>query len=62
MISEMVEAHQLVKTINTTTHHIEKLVIIAKSSTHTLTAMLYAIILLVLVVLDIVVAKEMFKE
>jgi hypothetical protein len=62
MVSEIAEAHQIAKTINITTQYIEKLVIIAHSSLHILLAIVYAIILLILVVLDIVVAKEMFKE
>jgi hypothetical protein len=62
MVSEIAEAHHMLRTINTTTSYIEKLLIIAHSSSHILTAMLYAIILLTLVILDIVVAKEMFKE
>ena len=57
MLSEMVEAHSMVKTINMTTPYTEKLVIIAKSAFHVLMAILYAVILLALVILDIAVAK-----
>jgi len=62
MISEITEAQQLVKIMNLTTPYMEKLVIIVHSTSHTLLALLYAVLLTLLVALDIVVAKEMFKE
>jgi len=62
MITEIAEAQHLVRIINITTPYIEKLLIIVHSSSHILLAMLYAVLLAILVVLDIVVAKEMFKE
>jgi hypothetical protein len=62
MVSEIVDAYNTAKTINITTPHTEKLVIVQHSTFHVLMAILYAVILLALVILDIVVAKEMFKE
>lgn len=64
MILEIAEAHSILRTIDNASHIplTEKLLIIVNSSSHILMAMLYAIILLTLVVLDIAVAKEMFKE
>jgi predicted secreted protein len=62
MIMEIAEAYHLIQTINISTPYIEKLMIITHSSSHILMGMLYAIILQTLVILDIVVAKEMFKE
>jgi len=64
MILEIAEAHSILRTIDNASHIplTEKLLTIVNSSSHILMAMLYAIILLTLVVLDIAVAKEMFKE
>jgi hypothetical protein len=59
MVPEVVEASKLLKAINTTTPYLEKLALIAQSSAHVLLAMLYAILLLILVVLDIEVAREL---
>ena len=64
MILEIAEAHSILRTIDNASHIplTEKLLTIVNRSSHILMAMLYAIILLTLVVLDIAVAKEMFKE
>jgi hypothetical protein len=62
MILEISEAHHLLLKIINTTPYTEKLLIIAHSSSHILLAILYAILLIPLIVLDIVVVKEMFKE